>query len=54
VFANSPGDGEATPMPCPGGGDAFGEAALAGEAAGEDGGPAFAEASAGELETAAP
>jgi hypothetical protein len=78
VFAICPGDGEATPVPCPGGGDAFGEAALTGEApgdavdavagelprgpagavagalAGEEGGPAFAGAAAGELETAAP
>jgi hypothetical protein len=78
VFAICPGDGEATPVRCPGGGDAFGEAALTGEVpgdaatnvagelpgdaagavpgelTGEDGGPAFAEASAGELETAAP
>src|SRR4029077_2819657 len=54
VFAICPGDGEATPVGCPGGGDAFCEAAVAGEVPGEDGGPAFAEASAGELETAAP
>ena len=33
VFAICPGDGEATPVRCPGGGDAFGEdaAAVAGE-----------------------
>ena len=34
VFAICPGDGEATPVRCPGGGDALGEAALAGETAG--------------------
>ena len=34
VFAICPGDGEATPVRCPGGGDAFGEAAPAGETAG--------------------
>ena len=92
MFAICPGDGEATPVRCPGGGDAFGGAALAGEAPsdaaaaiageladegdaacaageaalagelpgdaagavagelpGEEGGPTFAEASAGEL-----
>ena len=72
VFAICPGDGEATPVRCPGGGDAFGEAALAGEVPGDatggvagelpdegeaacvDGGPAFAAALAGELETAVP
>jgi hypothetical protein len=65
VFAICPGEGEATPVRCPGGADAFGEAVLAGEVpgdaagvpgelAGEDGGPAFAGASAGELETVAP
>ena len=31
VFAICPGDGEATPVRCPGGGDAFGGAVLAGE-----------------------
>ena len=35
VFAICPGDGEATPVRCPGGGDAFGEAALAGEVPGD-------------------
>ena len=44
VFAICPGDGEATPVRCPGGGDAFGETALAGEVAGDAAG-----AGAGEL-----
>ena len=35
MFAICPGDGEATPVRCPGGGDAFGEAALAGEVPGD-------------------
>ena len=44
MFAICPGDGEATPVRCPGGCDAFGEAALAGELLG-----AAAAAVAGEL-----
>lgn len=44
AFAICPGDGEATPVGCPGGGDAFGEAALAGEVPGD-----AAAAVAGEL-----
>src|SRR5262245_65664948 len=44
VFAICPGDGEATPARCPEGGDAFGDAALAGEVAGD-----AAAAVAGEL-----
>ena len=35
MFAICPGDGEATPVRCPGGGDAFGEAALTGEVPGD-------------------
>ena len=35
VFAICPGDGEATPVRCPGGGDAFGGAELAGEVPGD-------------------
>jgi len=34
AFAICPGDGEAMPVRCPGGGDAFGEPALAGEVPG--------------------
>src|SRR5437870_9708249 len=49
VFAICPGDGEATPVRCPGGGDAFGEAALASEAPGDTAG-----AVAGELPGDAP
>jgi len=44
VFAICPGDGEATPVRCPGGGDAFGGAALPGEVPGD-----AADAVAGEL-----
>jgi hypothetical protein len=62
VFAICPGDGEATPVRCPGGGDAFGEAALAGEVPGDATGgvagelPDEGEAACvdGGLETAAP
>jgi hypothetical protein len=62
VFAICPGDGEATPVRCPGGGDGFGEAALAGEVtgdaagavAGELAGEGDAACDGGELETAAP
>ena len=44
VFAICPGDGEATPVRSPSGGDAFGEAPLAGEVPGD-----AAAAVAGEL-----
>ncbi len=44
VFDICPGDGEATPVGCPGGGDAFGGAALAGEVPGD-----AADAVAGEV-----
>ena len=43
VFAICPGDGEATPVRCPGGGDAFGEAALAGEVPGDAAGAVAGE-----------
>jgi len=43
VFAIWPGDGEATPVGCPGGGDAFAEAALAGEVPGDAAGAAAGE-----------
>ena len=50
VFAICPGDGEATPVRCPGGGDTFGEAALAGEAPGDAAGAVAGElAGAGEV-----
>lgn len=51
VFAICPGDGEATPVRCPGGGDAPGEAALAGEVPGDAAG-AVASTVAGELAAA--
>ena len=43
VFAIWPGDGEATPVRCPGGGDAFGEDALAGEVPGDAAGAVAGE-----------
>ena len=52
VFVICPGDGEATPVRCPGGVDAFGEAALAGEVPGAVAGELADEG--GGLETAAP
>ena len=42
-MAICPGDGEATPVRCPGGGDAFGEAALAGELPGDGAGAVASE-----------
>ena len=62
VFAICPGDGEATPVRCPGGGDAFAETPLAGEVpgdaagavAGKLAGEAEAACDGGGLETAAP
>ena len=52
VFAICPGDGEATPVPCPGGGDAFCETALVGEVPGDGAGELADEG--GGLATAAP
>lgn len=43
VFAICPGDGEATPVGWPGGGDAFGGAALAGEVPGDPAGAVAGE-----------
>src|SRR4029077_20495120 len=43
VFAICPGDGEATPVRWLGGGDAFGEAALAGEVPGDVAGAVWGE-----------
>src|SRR5204862_2734228 len=56
VFAICPGDGEATPVRCPGGGDAFGDAALAGEVPGDAAGAVAGEIAGedGGLEVAAP
>src|SRR5215510_5633635 len=47
AFAICPGDGEAAPVGCPGGGDAFGEAVLAGEVPGDAAGARAGELPAG-------
>ena len=52
VFAICPGDGDATPVPWPGGGDAFCETARAGEVPGDGAGELADEG--GGLETTAP
>ena len=56
AFAICPGEGEATTVRCTGGGDAFGEAAPAGEVLGEEAGADGGEIRCedGGLETAAP